>query len=215
MSNELQITPKAETTELTELTQAGAYLPQLRVYGSEASIVKEGKFPMGHFGAYFSADNVVDLGEQFDCLLIDWRYRASIMINDEQPVNYYNETTENFITVKDKALAKVEGHMAGLEYFLWVPSIKKFVLFFMGNPTLRRESGNVRALIGQAATLKIKLIKTKKYTWHGCEIIKCDSPLDMPEQEEAKKVHEKDFLNPKDSEVGVMSSDSEADKRAR
>jgi hypothetical protein len=212
--NELGITQPSEAEEqaLAELTQAGDYLPQLRVFGSESGIVKEGKFPMGHFGLYFSADKVVDLTEQVDILVIAFRPRASIMMSDDQPINYFNPESENFQRVKDKAKAKEEGFLAGLEYFVWIPSVSQFAIFFMGNTTLRRESSNVKARVGQAATLKIKLIKSKKYTWHGCETLGCDAPFEVPPGETIKGVYDSKFANPQDSDVNMAEEGSEADR---
>lgn len=194
---------------LTELTQAGDYLPALRVFGSESGIVKEGSFPMGHFGLYFSKDKILDLSEQIDVLVIAYRPRASIMMSDDQPINYFDPENANFINVKDKAKAKTQGYLAGLEYLLWFPSVQHFGLFFMGNTTLRRESSNVKGYVGKAATLKIKLIKSKQYTWHGCETLSCDAPFQVPPNEAIKEVYDSKFANPKDSEVNIAEEETD------
>ena len=210
--NELGIAVPEENKVMQQLTQAGSYLPQLRIYGSEASIVKEGLFPMGHFGLYYAKDKILDLDTQVDVLVVNYQPRASIMLSDEQPVNYYDPTTENFILTLEKAKAKIPGHMAGYEYLLYFPSIGIFGLFFMGNATLRRESDNVKGHIGKAATLKIKLIKTKQYTWHGCETLACTVPFDIPPVEILKEANEK-FKNVTDSNLSLSSSNEE--ERAR
>lgn len=203
-----------EEKKLAELTQAGDYLPALRVYGSSSTIVKQNKFPNGHFGLYFTADKVVDLGEQIDVLVIAYRPRASIMMSDEQPINYFDPESENFIEVKNRGKAKEQGYMFGLEYLLWIPSVEQYALFFMGNPTLRRESSNVKGHVGKAATLKIKFIPSKKYGgWHGCETLGCDAPFDVPSGEEIKSTYDRYFANPVDTEVNLDSSTEEG--RAR
>jgi hypothetical protein len=214
--NELGIAQPSEEQEkaLSELTQAGDYLPQLRVFGSESGIVKEGLFPMGHFGLYFQKDKILDLTEQVDVVVVAYRPRASIMMSDDQPINYFDHTTDNFNDVTSKAKAKVQGYLAGLEYMLWIPSVNHFAIFFMGNTTLRRESSNVKARVGKAATLKIKLIKSKQYTWHGCETLGCDAPLEVPPPEQIKEVYDTKFANPKDSEVDVAGA-GEDEARAR
>jgi hypothetical protein len=207
--NEIGIPQEQESKAITELTQAGGYLPSLRVFGSESGIVKEGKFPMGHWGLYFSADKVVDLSEQVDILVISFRPRASIMASDDQPINFFNPESDNFRTILERSKSKdgSEGHLAGLEYLIWIPSVEKFALFFMGNKTLRRESSNVKAFVGKAATLKIKLIKGKKYTWHGCETLSCEAPFDLPSSEEIKEVYETQFANTQDSDLNIVDSD--------
>jgi hypothetical protein len=211
--NELGIT-KEESKELSELTSAaGGYLPAFRIYGSSSAIVKKGEFPMGHFGLYYSADKVVDVGDLVDVLVIAYRARASVMLSDEQPVNYFDPTSENFIAVKEKGKQKVQGHMFGLEYLLYLPSVKEYACFFMGSPTLRRESDNVKAHIGKALTLKIKFIETKQYSWHGCEALSCDTPFDVPPTEDIKAVYDEKFANPKDSDVDLAEPDESGRER--
>lgn len=211
--------PARSDKAIDAFTRTTEFLPQIRVYGSESSLVKESKFPMGHLGMYFAQDNIVDLGTETDALVVDWRPRASVVAGD-QPISYYGkfdpETQEwtfgkEFVDVKDKAMAKAQGYLCGLEYLLWVPSANHFGLFLMGNPTLRRESSNVKALTGNAATFKIKLIKTTKYTWHGVQVFKCSTPLDLPDEEDLIEQVEK-FRNPKDSEIELAS---ESTGRAR
>lgn len=212
--NEIGIPQPTEQEEkaLAELTQAGDYLPALRIFGSESAIVKEGKFPMGHWGLYFSADKIVDLSESVDVLVIAWRARASIMMSDDQPINYFNPESDNFNNIKEKSKAGEQGYLAGLEYFLYIPSVKKYALLFCGNKTLRRESSNIKAFTGKAATLKIKLIKSKKYTWHGCETLACDAPFDIPSGEDIKEVYDSKFANAQDSDVDIAE---ESEERAR
>lgn len=218
-----EVLPIAErdTGDIDALTRTSEFLPQLRVYGSEANIVKEGKFPMGHFGLYFSPENIVDLGEQFDCLVADWRPRASIVSGDT-PISFFgkfnNETKEweyskEFIEIKNRAMNKEKGYLVGLEYLVWIPSVGKFGLFLMGNPTLRRESANVKALIRKAVTLKIKLIKTSQFTWHGCKASECHTPIDVPDLDTLTDEVLK-FRDPQDSAV-EMADDEAGTGRAR
>lgn len=214
-----------ESGDIEALTRTSEFLPQVRVYGSEANVVKEQKFPMGHFGLYFSPEKIVDLGEQFDCLVVDWRPRASIVSGDT-PISFFGkfnaeaeegkkwEYSKEFVEVKDRAMAKEKGYLVGLEYLVWIPSVGKFGLFLMGNPTLRRESSNVKALVRKAATLKIKLIKTNQYTWHGCTAFACTTPFDIPEKEMIVDEIVK-FRDPKDSAVEFADDEKEGQGRAR
>ena len=207
--------------DIESLTRTSEFLPQLRIYGGESDIVKEGKFPIGHFGLYFSADKIVDLGEQFDSLVVDWRPRACIVAGDA-PINFYGryseetqawEYSEAFVKTKDSAMSKTKGYLVGLEYLLWIPSIERYALFLMGSPTLRRESANVKALIRNAATLKIKLIKTVKFTWHGCVAFACTTPFNVPDMDKVQLEINK-FREPQDSQVEI-DKDSGGEGRAR
>jgi hypothetical protein len=223
MSNETRDLISAETLNIAErdtddiasLTRTSDFLPQLRIYGSEATIVKESKFPMGHFGLYFSPENIIDLGEQFDCLVVDWRPRASIVAGDT-PISFFGKFVDGqwgyskeFEEVKNRAMGKEKGYLVGLEYLIWFPEVSKFGLFLMGNPTLRRESANVKAFVRKAATLKIKLIKTSQYTWHGCTCFECTTPFDAPDEETLIEEIGK-FREPKDSQVELVDDSSES-----
>ncbi len=190
----------AVAPELPEpLTKTSDFMPQVRLYGSETALVKEGKFPMGHLGLYHSATQITDLGAAFNCLVVFARPRASVVVG-EQPISYYQFTSAQFQEVLQKAQEGIAGYLAGLEYLLWIPSVSKFGLFLMGNKTLRRESANLKALIGRAATVEVKLIKTAKYTWHGVTVYPCSTPFDLPDLEELQARVE-DFKNPKESEI--------------
>jgi len=179
--------------ELDALTRTSDFLPQIRVYGSETNVVKEGKFPLGHMGLYYSSDKIVDLTKEFDCICFSARPRATILA--DTPVSYYDITTEEFISVKQQAMSGTRGYLCGLEYLLYVPAVEAYALFLMGNKTLRRESGLLKALIGHAATIKVKLIKTSEFTWHGAQVLPCSTPFQMPERDKLQTVID-DFKNP-------------------
>lgn len=208
-----------DTEEIGSFTRTSEFLPQVRVYGGSSDIVKEGKFPIGHFGLYLAADNIIDLGEQFDCLNIDWRPRASIVTGDS-PISFFGKYEQStwvfssaFTEIKEQAMSKMKGYLAGLEFLLWIPAINKFGLFFMGNPTLRRESPNMKSLTGKGVTLKTKLIKTTGYTWHGAAVFECTTPFKTPE-ETALMGEVAKFRNPQDSPV-EFAKDSQEETRAR
>lgn len=175
-----------EDNNIAELTRSSDFLPQIRVMGSANEIVKKGQFPIGHFGLYFSADNILDLDEQFDCLVVSARARASI-VSGEAPITFYTINSNEFQDIKNRSLNGEQGYMCGLEYLIWIPQVSKFALFFCGNKTLRRESEKVKALIGKAATLKIRFIKTSKYSWHGFSCYQCSTPFsNIPPMEDIK-----------------------------
>ena len=191
--------------ELDVLTKTSDFLPQVRIYGSENNLVKEGKFPLGTFGLYHSSDNVSEMGPEFAAIVIAARPRASII--DDTPISSYDFKCETFQTIKTKALSKVKGHLVGLEYLLWLPTFEKFALFFFGTITLRRESPNVKALIGKGLTSKIKLIKGAKFTWHGCECFPCTAPFDLPDKADMAAEVLK-FQNPAEADVEVVNEDA-------
>jgi hypothetical protein len=200
------------------LTKTSDFLPQMRVYGSEAAVVKEGKFPLGHLGLYFAANNIVDLGTQIDCLVIAARPRASIVTGD-QPISYYKFDSPEFQDTLTRAKLKQRdtgykpGYLAGLEYLLWLPSVGKYTLFLMGNTTLRRESTNLKALLGKGATIQMKYIKTTQHSWHGVQVFPCTTPMQLPDIESLQDEVAK-FNNPKESQV-ELADDTQGSDRVR
>ena len=200
-----------EGGEIDALTRTSDFLPQLRVYGSESKVVKQQKFPMGHLGLYVSQDKIIDLGEQSDVLVIDWRPKTCLVTGDT-PVSFFGRFVEekwvlsdNFINFQAKAMSKVDGYLAGLEYLIWVPSVSLFATFLMGNPTLRRESPNVKALTRQGCTLKVKFIDPtgSSYSWHGAAAFPCTTPMDLPGDEAIAEEIIK-FRSPLDSEIEIV-----------
>lgn len=211
------------------------YLPQVRVYGSQNEVVKEGLFPMGHFGLYITKDNIIDLGKSFDCLVITDRPRAMI-ITSAKPVSYYDPESEEFNHVLAQSNAGKQGYAAGYEYLLWVPSVKQLGLFLMGSKTLRSRSAAVQALLhdeqGQPIedleqriiTFKMELVRgkvrdketkeIKEFTWHAPEVFKCSTPIDLPEIDDKFKKQVEDFKNPSD-ESDMELADTEGEGRER
>jgi len=204
--------PDAMEGELDALTRTSDFLPQVRVYGSETNAVKEGKFPLGHLGLYYSSDKIVDLTKEFDCICFSARPRATILA--DTPVSYYDITSEEFISVKQQAMSGVRGYLCGLEYLLYIPSVEAYALFLMGNKTLRRESGLMKALIGCAATVKVKLIKTSEFIWHGAQVLPCSTPFPMPEREKLQTVID-DFKNPVGSGQKLAKDENDTGGRER
>ena len=219
---------RKSTGEIEVLTRTSEYLPQVRIYGSESTIVKEGVFPMGHLGLYKSADNIVDLGTEVDAVILDWRPRAAIVSGDS-PVSFfgkYNEETsewefsKEFLEIKQQAMSKVKGYLVGLEYLMYLPEYQCYCLFFMGSVTLRRESANMKAILEQdvpvnerVALIKIKLIKTSQYTWHGVTVTNSSTPAVINEDPDDVIAEIQKFRNPQDS--GVELADSDETGRAR
>ncbi|KKK86904.1 hypothetical protein LCGC14_2758620, partial [marine sediment metagenome] len=121
------------------------------------------------------------------------------------------EFSKEFLEVKDRAFAKAKGYLSGLEYLLWIPFVQKFGLFLMGNPTLRRESPNVKSLMRKACTLKIEFIDPKgsSYSWHGASAFQCTTPMDIPDEATLLAEIAK-FREPKDSAVEFVDDDKKA-----
>lgn len=88
------------------------------------------------------------------------------------------------------------------EFLVYLPNATPptFATLFCGSKTARKEAPNLRGLIGRAATLKVTLIETAKYSWHAMVVVACSSPINLPDMEEIRAQVSK-FNNPPESDV--------------
>lgn len=180
---------------------SSGYLPYIQLYGGTSEAVKRQKIGIGRYGLVRSKDNIEDLTVAVDILVLSWRPRA--MQTGDEMLSIYNSTSPEFKKIMEKSEIKDSGCMFGPEFLIWLPSAKPtcFATFFMSSKTSRRESPNLRALMGKPATLKAQLIETKKYMWHGPVVVPCSTPFDIDfEIAERDEVMNK-FNNPLETEV--------------
>jgi hypothetical protein len=85
--------------------------------------------------------------------------------------------------------------MYGPEYLVYLVAEKKFATFFYSNPTLRREGGTTKGLMGQCVTFEKKLIKQNSRSWFGIKVYPSKTPHEMPSVDEMKAEVQK-FQNP-------------------
>lgn len=196
-----------------EVVTSGGYLPRVQLMTSQSNKCKSGAFPINHF-ALVRDGNHLDLGNEVDVLVIAWRPKA-IQITDETVIAVFDHESDQFKSIVEKSEVQDSGCLYGPEYLVYVPSQKQYGLFFMGSKSSRRESPNVKALIGKSGTLEAKHVVTKKYEWYTPSIKPCTTPFDVPDIEEIKEQVDK-FNNPPESEVEVADEGGDsAEDRAR
>lgn len=191
-------------------TMSGDYLPRLQLMTSASEICKKGEFPINHF-AIIRDQNHQDVGESVDILVIAWRPKAMEM--DEEVITSHDPTTELFIDIQNRSSQPDSGCMFGPEFLCYVPDADAYVTFFMGSKSLRREAPNMKARLQKAATLKHKLIETKKYSWVSTIVTACSTPFDVPSNEDILEQVEK-FKNPSEPEIEKAEETGE-EERAR
>lgn len=169
---------------------SSAYLPRLQLMTSSSDICKTGAFPINHY-ALINGQNHTDVGLEVDALIIAWRPKAMKMADDI--VVSYNPNDDLFRQIQQESETKDSGCMYGPEFLVFTQG--KFATFFLGSKSARKEGQNVRARLGQIATLKSKLIEWKAYKWQAPVVIPCNSPFDLPSTEAITEEVEK-FNNP-------------------
>lgn len=206
--NELPIAPaKFATPEaLSKLTSTG-FLQRIQLMGGNSEIVKEGRFPIGHF-ALISGKTHEDLTSEFTAAVLAWRPRA--MQFQPEVVSYFDPETDAFKKVVDRADNEPQSNCGyGPEFLLWLPDYEKFGLFFCSNITARNEAPNIAAFMRKACTIRSELIKTKKYVWHGPRVAKCDLEIKLPDLELLRETVTK-FCSPSSSEVEQAEPETRA-----
>lgn len=214
MSNELALSTlqqlpveasKFATAEaLTTLTNVG-FLPRIQVMGGNNEIVKEGKFPIGHF-ALVTGKSMDDLTAEFNAVVLSWRPKA--MQFQPEVISYYDPNNDDFKKVQERAdNVPQSGCGYGPEYLLYLPDFDKFATFFCANITARNEAPNIHTFMHKACTFCTELIKSKKYSWHGPRVKKCDQEIKLPAQEMLLEQINK-FNNPPVTEVEIVSAET-------
>lgn len=184
----------AKEDQFDETMKSSSFLPRLQLFGGTSDAVKEEKVRQGVFGVVESKDNINDLGKEVNCLPLAWRFKA-MMIADGEVISSYDSTSPQFEKIKLDSDTQDSGCMWGAEFLLWLPDIG-FVTYFLSSKSSRREAKPLRGLIGQAATLKVELVATKKFKWHAPKVTACSAPFStLPDMDKMKKELER-FHNP-------------------
>jgi hypothetical protein len=179
-----------------KLAKSSDYLARIQLYGGNSEAVKKRQIPMAHYGLATDKEHITDLGEEFHCVPLAWRPKAMMISDESNPINYFDPSLPEFQKIVEQSDVEDSGCMFGVEFLIWLIKEKQFTTFFFNSKTMRREAPNVRPLIGKHVLFKIKLIETRKYSWHGPVTIEDTSPIaNAPNPEELTKELDR-FLNP-------------------
>lgn len=209
--NQLSPSKFDDDATFNSISTSTSYLPRLQLFGSNSEHVKCGRIPMAHYGLVLSKDRLEDLGDIVEVCPISFRPKAMRMKSDNSaPESFFDPKSPDFLKIKDSSKDQDSGCSYGPEFLLYIPSVQRFATYFMNSETSRRQAPELRALLRRGATLKVQLIKTTKYSWHGPVVTPCLSLFDVPPMEEVIRQKNK-FDNPEDSdsEFNTEELDSE------
>lgn len=178
----------------------GGFMARLQLLTSNSAKCKAGEFPTNHY-ALVDGQDFQDVGKNVDVLIVDWRPKA--LETGENVISSFDPGDPEFQRIQEKSGEANSGCMYGPEFLVYVPSAKKFASFFMGTKSSRREAGNVKAKMHQAATLGSQKIETSKFSWFAPKASACSTPFDVPSAEDLSEVIEK-FRNPPKNEVETV-----------
>lgn len=190
-----------------DVSTSSAFIPYIQLMGTSSELVKEGKFPIGHFDLVQDKQHN-DLSDNFIALIVAWRPKA-MSWTGEDVVSVFDPKDPMFQEIKALAdTPNVMGYGYGPEYLFWLPEQKKFATYFLANPTGRREATNFHVLLGAVARVKSRLIKGKKYTWHGPQVAAYSGDIELPDFAANAGIIDA-FKNPPKPEVAEEVSDRE------
>lgn len=217
---------KYDAKDAEAVTKTGDWLPRLQVFGSNTTLVKEGKATMGVFALVYTQEKFLELGKEVPFLSLTFRTKAlRIPTDGSAPISYYNRMSDQFKKVVSDSSAPNSGCMFGPEFMIWLPNPGCFASYFFGNPTLRRVAPALLSLMkigdgpdGKAiykpkpALTKIHFIKGQKFSWHGALIQPYSTPLPPPSEEFELTLREEvqKFLNPPESQVEKVEQAQDA-----
>jgi hypothetical protein len=220
MSDELIINKPSELIEtskyatpnaVAEMQSGSGFLPYIQLMGSSSNIVKQGKFPVGHFSLVKGKEHI-DLGDTFDAIVLGMRPRA---IDFSDFLSVFNPENPEFQRIKDST---GQGFAWGMEYLLYMQDFDEMACYLFGNPSHRNETPNVIAIFEEQREKNDYILtqfesyllppNKKGHSWHVPQVTKSESAITkMVGIEKLQPIREK-FNNPVETEVETVEEDS-------
>jgi len=170
-----------------DLVVSNSYQTRVQLYGGNSKDVKKNLIGIGRFGIPRSKENIDDLGTEFNCIPLDFRYKALDTSGDDV-VQTFDVDSKEFQEIKEKSFEKDSGCMFGVEFLLWMPEQSEFVTLYLSSKSSRPEAKPLRNLKGKAAHIKSDLAETKKYSWHVPVVSTSDVAIsNLPSTEDVEK----------------------------
>lgn len=209
----LPIPAFTDQTKFEDLV-GGDWFKRLQLFSTSSNPVKEGKFPMNHWGIVVSKDQIIDLGEECNVLPISWRFAATQL--GEPIINSYDPKSPTYQMIMKNSGVQNSGAFYGFEFLCWIPSHKMFASYFANSPTARNEAPKLLDILKQRkpATFKSQTVKNTKNTWRGPVHVPCSVMLEYPHVDQLKEVAAK-FATPKESLVEIAAPNTDPNARVR
>jgi hypothetical protein len=234
--DQLPSTQLGTDEQFAELAKGGDYLGRMQLYTKSKANMK-GLIPQGHYGVPESDEEIIDLGTSVDVLPLARRPKAIDMTDLEAIVVSYDKESPEFKRIEAKSAESDSHCQFGVSFLVYERSTGRFLEFFCGNKSSRREAKNVfpylpltpadldaKAAAGNdvgdlkphgplPVTLKAKVTENRKGTWHAPLVVRCSTPFTkLPSQEVIAREITK-FLTIKDNGVEKVADGKPA--RAR
>jgi hypothetical protein len=222
---------KTSEDDFNDLAKGGDFLGRLQLFTKGEAINKRLIAP-GQYGIPISADKVQVLGDAVDLLVLARRVKAMDMSDRNAIITNYDRNSDVFKGIMERSEGEDSGCMYGPSFLVIERTTGKFLEFFCGSGSSRREAGNLYPFVPAEAkgnegeegyepargpgyvTLKANIAKSKngKFSWHVPVVLPCSTPFAKLPSLEKQLEEIRKFLNPKSDEV---EESKETNRRAR
>jgi hypothetical protein len=199
---------------------ANSFLGRLRLF-TKGEAIDSGLIKPGHFGIEEAKDSIVDLGDSIDVLPLACKHKAVDSTDREAIIVTHDGQSAEYQRIKAAADKKEEGeYQYGVAFLVFERSSARLLELFFGNKSSRKEIDNLRAFLpvttadaerrgiaprnAGVVTIKSRLVKGKKFSWHVPVIFKCSTPIESLPPTTVAEIGK--FLTIKDSEIESVAS---------
>jgi DNA gyrase inhibitor GyrI len=173
---DLGVSKYGSDEDFAALSSGGGFLARMMLFGTNSKLVQEEKIKAGAYGLVKSKDEFEDLTKEVQVIPLSVRAKA-MEISGDEITTVYDRNNEEFKRIAEKSEISDSGCMYGVEFLLWLPVQKVFTTWYASSKTSRREAPLLKNLMGRPARMSSKLIKGKKYNWHGPVITVSSIPI--------------------------------------
>jgi hypothetical protein len=236
-ATQLPSTQLGSDEELLALSNSGGFIGRLQLYTKGTAVNKRLIGP-GEYGIPGSGDDITGLGDSVDVLVCACRPKAIDMNDLKAILVSYDTKSDKFKSIMAKADQPNSKCMFGLSFLVIERTTGRFLEFFCGTKSTRKEAGvllgfcplsaadiekkskttdvsNLKPHGPLAATLKSRLAENSKGSWHVPVVLPCSTPFNrLPTQEQLNEETIK-FTNPKEDGVEKVEDAAKANRRAR
>jgi hypothetical protein len=162
------------------------FLPYIKLCSHKSNEVAANLIEGNHFGLIRSKEEIEDLGESFECIPINRRYKAMDFNAQPKMVVSFDPDSVEFKEIEERSGEQNSGCQYGAEYLVWLPNQQEFATFWFSGKSSRPESKYMKKLLGHPTTVKWKWAESKTYKskWPVPRVVACSVPLTYPPQAE-------------------------------
>jgi hypothetical protein len=176
-------TPPERPDWLQELAKTGEWLCRIDQGALNSEAVAKREREAGNFYYVIKKGEEIDLGKSFDAFVIAIRPKALDIRNIATPLGYYDMASAEFQKIQELSKTPKSGCLAGPEFLIWIPKIKKFAAFFYGSKSAKQSAGKTADLIGRWVTYDERFAKNTQGSWYTFSVKPCMLEGEKPPQD--------------------------------